>query len=257
LPAENFPNVSESAIESEFTIAQNVLKNMITKTHFSMGQKDVRFFLNGMLFDLTEDAFHVVSSDGHRLSNAMWRLPVASPLVTKIIVPRKGVMELTRILADTDQEIKIMVSSNHLRAETENFTFISRLLDGKFPDYRQVVGLSKDKIVTVEREKLKEVLIRASVLSSEKSRGVRLLITPDILKIFTSNTEQEEAYDELPISYYGAELEICFNVNYLLDACNALQDEKIELRFSTDNSSVHIVGNDAAKYVYVVMPIKI
>lgn len=212
LPAREFPNVEDSMGTHQFTIKQGQLKRLIDRTGFAMAQQDVRYYLNGMLWEIKGKQLRVVATDGHRL--ALCTLPgtIDASDDTQVILPRKGVLELARLLLEDDADIAIVMGSNHIRATTDDFTFTSKLVDGKFPDYQRVLPRSPDKIVLGSRLELRQAFTRAAILSNEKYRGVRLKLTKDSLDIVANNPEQEEAEESVPVDYQGESLEVGFNV---------------------------------------------
>lgn len=258
LPASEFPNVEEGDVKAQFTILQGQLKRLIDRTSFAMAQQDVRFYLNGMLWEVSPQQLRVVSTDGHRL--AMCDLKTDAIVVegtTQIIVPRKGVMELARSLHQDDATVEIAFGQNHLRAKTEDFTFITKLVDGKFPDYQRVLPRGGNKTVIGSRLGLKEAFNRAAILSNEKYRGVRLVLSNAVLTIQANNPEQEEAEDTLAVEYAGDNLEIGFNVNYLIDVTGVLSGENIKLTLADSNSSVLLEETVNSDSVYVIMPMRL
>ena len=258
LPANEFPNVEEGENKAEFTVLQGQLKRLIDRTAFAMAQQDVRYYLNGMLWELSPNQLRVVSTDGHRL--ALCDLKSDSINVSdmsQIIVPRKGVLELARSLDKEDANITIVFGQNHLRASTEDYTFITKLVDGKFPDYQRVLPRGGNKVVIGSRLGLKEAFNRAAILSNEKYRGVRFLLSNELLTIQANNPEQEEAEDTVVVEYVGDNLEIGFNVNYLIDAANVLSGETIKLTLSDSNSSVLIEESADSDSLYVIMPMRL
>lgn len=257
LPVVEFPNIEEIHKKLSFSISQKQLKKLLENTHFSMAQQDVRYYLNGILIDISQGVMRVVSTDGHRLSMGISDKLNIDNDHDQVIVPRKGVIELMRLLEDTDDEVEIIFGANHICANTPSYTFSSKLVEGKFPDYRRVIPKNGNKIVILERELFKQALARVSVLSNEKYRGVRFLFSNNLLKIFANNPEQEEAEDEIIIEYDGADLEIGFNVNYLLEICNTMSAERMKMTFIDTNSSVLIEGEGKSNYLYVIMPMRI
>lgn len=257
LPANDFPAVEEGARDLGFACAQKELKELIEKTSFAMAQQDVRYYLNGMLWELRSDAMRVVATDGHRLAMCTKKVSVDVGEVKQAILPRKGVIELSRLLDERDDQVEIVMGSNHIRAITEEFTFTSKLVDGKFPDYERVLPKGGDKVVIGNRSELKNAFARTSILSNEKYRGVRLLLESGQLKVIANNPEQEEAEDEVGVGYEGDSLEVGFNVSYLQDVTNVLNTEDIEVILSDSNSSALIKAPDNDDAVYVVMPMRL
>ena len=259
LPAREFPNVEDSMGTHQFTLQQGQLKRLIDRTGFAMAQQDVRYYLNGMLWELSAKQLRVVATDGHRL--AMCTVPdkvdVNGDGDAQVILPRKGVLELARLLLEDDAEIAVVIGSNHIRATTDDFTFTSKLVDGKFPDYQRVLPRSPDKIVLGSRLELRQAFTRTAILSNEKYRGVRLKLTENALDIVANNPEQEEAEETVPVEYPGEPLEIGFNVSYLLDVLGVLSGESIKLSLADPNSSALLEESEAGDSLYVVMPMRL
>ena len=259
LPAREFPNVEDSMGTHQFTLQQGQLKRLIDRTGFAMAQQDVRYYLNGMLWELSAKQLRVVATDGHRL--AMCTLPdkvdVNGDGDAQVILPRKGVLELARLLLEDDAEIAVVIGSNHIRATTDDFTFTSKLVDGKFPDYQRVLPRSPDKIVLGSRLELRQAFTRTAILSNEKYRGVRLKLTENALDIVANNPEQEEAEETVPVEYPGEPLEIGFNVSYLLDVLGVSSGERIKLSLADPNSSALLEESEAGDSLYVVMPMRL
>ena len=227
---------------------------MLDITSFVMAQQDVRYYLNGLLFEVSTDLVRVVATDGHRLALHTEKLAVPTTGKTQVIVPRKGILELSRLLADGNEDVHLVIGTNHIRARTQNFAFTSKLVDGKFPDYDRVLPKGGDKILTAIRQDLRQALNRTAILSNEKFRGVRLLLANDELKIIANNPEQEEAEEVINVEYRGASLEIGFNVSYLIDVLTVLGTESVRMILSDSNSSVLIKATDDSPSLYVVMP---
>jgi DNA polymerase III subunit beta len=257
LPAADFPNIEINDSLSTFSIAQSTLRNAIERSHFAMAQQDVRYYLNGMLFELNGGQLTLVATDGHRLAvcNAADSLDIKDN--QQVIIPRKGVIELLKILSDSDEPIEIGLGNNFVRFSTADTTFISKLIDGRFPDYHNVVPKQSNKMALCERETLRQALSRASILSNEKYRGVRMMFSDGLLQILAHNPEQEEAEEEVAIEYRGENLEIGFNVNYIVDAVSAGDSEQIRLSLSDPNSCCLIEGIDEEDCQYVVMPMRL
>jgi len=257
LPAREFPNVEDSMGTHQFTVKQGQLKRLIDRTAFAMAQQDVRYYLNGMLWEIKDKLLRVVATDGHRL--AMCTLPgkIDASDDTQVILPRKGVLELARLLLQDDADIAIVIGSNHIRATTDDFTFTSKLVDGKFPDYQRVLPRSPDKIVLGSRLELRQAFTRAAILSNEKYRGVRLKVTKNSLDIVANNPEQEEAEEAVAVDYQGDALEVGFNVSYLLDVLGVLSGEQVKLSLSDPNSSALLEESDVGDSLYVVMPMRL
>jgi DNA polymerase-3 subunit beta len=256
LPVTEFPVVDDVETTHEFEISQQDLAYLLDKTHFSMAQQDVRYYLNGLLLEIGNGNLRAVATDGHRLAMCQVAVPSADVAPHQVIVPRKGVLELQRLLGG-EGDLKISLSNNHLKAEVGSILFTSKLIDGRFPDYERVIPAVGDGRLTASRGTLREALQRAAILSNEKYRGVRLDIQGDRLHIQANNPEQEEAEDEIEVNYAGDNLEIGFNVNYLLDALAAVDSEDVEIGFVDSNSSCLIHAPGAQDARFVVMPMRL
>jgi DNA polymerase III subunit beta len=257
LPASDFPSVEESAGTLEFSIAQSALKAMLDSTSFAMAQQDVRYYLNGLLVEVSADYLRVVATDGHRLAMHTEKMKIAGASKTQVIVPRKGILELSRLLADGDEPVSLILGTNHIRARTRDFTFTSKLVDGKFPDYDRVLPKGGDKVLTAVRNDLRQALNRTAILSNEKFRGIRLMLANDELKIVANNPEQEEAEEIISVEYKGANLEIGFNVSYLVDVLGVLSTDSVQMILADSNSSVLIQATENSPSLYVVMPMRL
>ena len=257
LPANDFPTVEEGPGSLTFNLMQSRLRRLIERTSFAMAQQDVRYYLNGMLFEVTAGRLRTVATDGHRLAMCDAEAQTEAVERTQVIVPRKGVHELARLLNDDEGPVTITLGSNHIRATVGNVTFTSKLIDGKFPDYERVLPKGGDKTVLANREELRQSLTRAAILSNEKFRGIRLQLTPDLLRIQANNPEQEEAEEEIAVDYNGSALEIGFNVSYLLDVLSVMTTEQVRLILSDANSSALVQEADNDDSSYVVMPMRL
>ncbi len=257
LPAEEFPNIEDWESVLEFDISQLELKRLIETTQFSMASQDVRYYLNGMLFETKGNSLRTVGTDGHRLATCRREVVEQALPEQQLILPRKGVLELVRLLDNDERPIRLQMGRNNLRAVSEGFVFTSKLVDGRFPDYRRVLPRSTNKIVLADREGLRQALSRAAILSNDKLRGVRLFLQPNLLRITANNPEQEEAEELLDVSYDGAELEIGFNVSYVLDVLNTLKCEQIKISLTDANSSALLEDAASDDALYVVMPMRL
>lgn len=257
LPAEDFPASDEIEPLLEFSLPQQVLKKLFARTQFAMAQQDVRYYLNGLLLELKQDILTLVATDGHRLALAeeTFKSPGEEPL--QVIIPRKAVLELSRSLEDNDEAVEIAVAGGHIRFKLPTFTLSSKLIDGRFPDYRGAIPAHPDLIMTTECNLLKQSLSRAAILSSEKYKGVRLGLTPGHLTINAHNPEQEEAEEEMDVAYQGSDIEVGFNVVYLLEALNAVEDDEVEMCFVDAGSSCLIRPKGNGQIKYVVMPMRL
>lgn len=257
LPANDFPSVDEVEATERVAVPEAGLKELIERTAFAMAQQDVRYYLNGLLFDLRDKTLRCVATDGHRLALCETELEAAAGAKRQIIVPRKGVTELQRLLEGGDREVELEIGRSHVRVKRDDVTFTSKLIDGRFPDYEAVIPIGADREVQVDREVLRAALQRAAILSNEKYRGVRVEVTPGQLKISAHNPEQEEAQEEIEAQTQVSDLAIGFNVNYLLDALSALRDEHVVIQLRDSNSSALVREAAGAKSRHVVMPLRL
>ncbi|MBT8767307.1 DNA polymerase III subunit beta [Metapseudomonas boanensis] len=257
LPANDFPTVEEGPGSLSFSLVQSKLRRLIERTSFAMAQQDVRYYLNGMLLEVNAGILRAVATDGHRLAMCAMEAGIEGVDRHQVIVPRKGILELARLLTEQDGEVRIVLGQHHIRATTGEFTFTSKLVDGKFPDYERVLPRGGDKLVVGDRQALREAFSRTAILSNEKYRGIRLTLASGLLKIQANNPEQEEAEEEVAVDYNGSNLEIGFNVSYLLDVLGVMSTEQVRLILSDANSSalVQEAGNDDSSYV--VMPMRL
>ena len=256
LPAAEFPLVEEINAQHTLNVAQGEFRRLIDKTHFSMAQQDVRYYLNGLLLETDGKALRAVATDGHRLALCEMELAGKAKTTHQVIVPRKGVLELQRILG-TEGDIELAVGTNHVRAQIGDIRFTSKLIDGRFPEYGRVIPASPPRVVEADREALRQALQRTAILSNEKYRGIRLMARPDLLTLQAHNPEQEEAEDQVEVSYKGEEVEIGFNVNYLLDALTAIDGDKVQIGLTDSNSSCLIHAPGTIHTRYVVMPMRL
>ncbi|MEM8491817.1 MAG: DNA polymerase III subunit beta [Pseudomonadota bacterium] len=257
LPAREFPNIEDSIGTHQFRLQQGELKRLIDRTSFAMAQQDVRYYLNGMYWELRSGRLRAVATDGHRLAICTFPGTLRDLEDTQVILPRKGVLELSRLMQESDGEVMVIIGSNHLRATTPDFTFTSKLVDGKFPDYERVLPKSPDKLVEGARTDFRQAFARTAILSNEKYRGVRLKLSDDTLEIVANNPEQEQAEDELAVTYQGPELEIGFNVGYLLDVLGVMNSENVRFSLTDPNSSALLEEVDGGDSLYVVMPMRL
>ncbi len=258
IAAQEFPNIEDSLFTTKFEMPSLTLKGLIDKTQFAMAQQDVRYYLNGMLFELEGDRLLTVATDGHRL--ALSRLTLDQSVTEELvqaIVPRKGVMEAAKLLSSSDGNASIEVNNNHIRISLGEYVFTSKLVDGRFPDYDKVLPKNAERILISGRDLIKDAFSRASILCNEKFRGVRLMLKDNRLTIHANNPEQEEAEIELDVEYSDEEMEIGFNVSYLVDALNAIKTESVKFSLGDSNSSVLIESSEDDSSLYVVMPMRL
>ena len=257
LPAEDFPRLAKAAGEvARFAMPQKALRRLLGLVQYAMAQQDIRYYLNGLLMVVEGGELKLVATDGHRLAFAS--LPLTANLPRQeAIVPRKTVVELAKLLAESDDEVRIELSPTQAGFSFGSIELVSKLIDGKFPDYTRVIPTQHKNRMQVEREPLRQALQRAAILSNEKFRGVRWVLTDGSLKIVSSNAEQEEAHEELEVKYAGDALDIGFNVNYLLDVLNNVAGNEIECAFGDSSSSALISYAAEKDFKYVVMPMRI
>jgi DNA polymerase III subunit beta len=257
LPAADFPKVPAGGSDVSVEVPQSALKALIDDVAFAMAQQDVRYFLNGMLLEVTSDHIRAVATDGHRL--AMATAEGGADVASRVhaIIPRKGVLEVNRLLDGTNDTVKLQLGANHLQVQSGAFTLTTKLVDGQFPDYQKVIPADASRSMRADRETLRLAFQRASILSNEKYRGVRLTIDQEQLTIQANNPEQEEAEEVVAVEFGGDILEIGFNVSYLMDVLGVLNTDDVRFSVSDANSSALIegVGHDSA--VYVVMPMRL
>jgi DNA polymerase-3 subunit beta len=256
LPASEFPTIEEISAQQTLELTQSELRTLLDQTHFSMAQQDVRYYLNGMLLETDGNVLRTVATDGHRLALCEMTMSSKVKANQQVIVPRKGVLELQRLLG-TDGSVSVAIGTNHIRVQIGDIRFTSKLIDGRFPEYSRVIPASPTKLVKADRETLRHALQRAAILSNEKYRGIRLTIRTNALTVQAHNPEQEEAEEEIEVTYQGDDLEVGFNVNYLLDALAAIEGANVDIGLSDSNSSCLIRNPDKTASKYVVMPMRL
>ncbi|NOH71484.1 DNA polymerase III subunit beta [Vibrio pectenicida] len=256
LPANDFPNIEDWQSDVELSLSQGALRGLIEKTQFSMANQDVRYYLNGMLFEIDGSILRSVATDGHRMAVSQAQLETEFAQ-QQIIVPRKGVLELMKLLDVPEQLVTLQIGSSNVRAEVDNFVFTSKLVDGRFPDYRRVMPQSTSKTLEAGCDELRQAFSRAAILSNEKFRGVRVNLAGNELRITANNPEQEEAEEMLDVSFEGEDIEIGFNVSYVLDILNTLRCEKVRISMSDAVASTMVENVDDDSAMYVVMPIRL
>lgn len=257
LPAEEFPNLEDWTSDVNLAVNQQSLKKLIDSVAFSMAVQDVRYYLNGMSLETQGDKLRCVTTDGHRLALSQMTLENEQLEESQVIIPRKGVTEILRLIEDIDDNVYVSVGSNHIRIQSNSFTFTSKLVDGRFPDYRRVLPKGGDKIIVSEKQYLKQAFTRAAILSNEKFRGVRLNLATSELTITATNPEQEVAEEILEIDYQGESLEIGFNVAYIIDVLNSLESDQVKITLGDSNSSALIEDSKDDAALYVVMPMRL
>ena len=257
LPAEDFPLVQEAAsFGPAFSVPQKVLKELLNQVSFAMAVHDIRYYLNGILFVAEGKQLSLVATDGHRLAFSSATLDVEVPK-QEVILPRKTVLEMQRLLNDQEGAIEMQFAGNQAKFSFDGMEFVTKLVEGKFPDYNRVIPKNHKNIITLGREPLLKSLQRTAILTSEKFKGVRLNVEPGTLRVASNNAEQEEAVDELDIDYSGDDIEIGFNVTYLIDALANMSQDMVKIELSDSNSSALLTIPDNATFKYVVMPMRI
>lgn len=258
LSADDFPVVDDVEANQRIKLPQHQVRWLIEKTHFAMAMQDVRYYLNGLLLELDGQGIKTVATDGHRLALAELAVDLPITEAVQIIVPRKAIQELLRLLETSDTEVELILGSSHLQVVLPDIRFTTKLIDGRFPDYQRVIPEAEGSVVNVDREMLRKALVRASILSNEKYRGVRFIFEPEQLRIQSNNPEQEEAEEEVAAESNGAGMEIGFNASYMLDALGAIEAESITMYVRDGSSSALLVGNgDGQDGRYVVMPMRL
>jgi DNA polymerase-3 subunit beta len=257
MPADDFPKMADPGeLQAKFSLSQKCLQEILLLVQYAMAQQDIRYYLNGLLMVLDGSKIKVIATDGHRLSYAEGTL--ASPHDKReVILPRKAVLELSRQLSSNDAEVEVEIFASQVRFRYGNNQLVTKIIDGKFPDFTRVIPVNYNKTITLARDDLLHSLQRAAILSNEKFRGVRWLLTAGSLRISCTNTDQEEAQEEMEVDYSGEPLDVGFNITYLLDVLNNVSTEKVECSFGDANSSMLITIPGRSDFRYVVMPMRI
>jgi DNA polymerase-3 subunit beta len=256
LPATEFPTVDDIRSQQKVTLPQAQLRRLIEKTQFSMANQDVRYYLNGMLLEVAGPMIRSVATDGHRLALCELTVKDADATPQQVILPRKGVLELQRLIGE-DGDCTLEVGTNHLRAQLGGIRLTSKLIDGRFPDYDRVIPKESDAPMLADRTQLADGLNRIRILANEKYKGVRVTLKPGSVTVQAHNPEQEEAEEEIEVQYDGASMEIGFNVEYLIAALRALDNEAVRLEFRDAASSCLIQDPERRDCKYVVMPMRL
>lgn len=257
LPAEDFPVVSQPAeFDASVSLSQKELKNLLSIVHFAMAQQDIRYYLNGLLLQVAGKQINAVATDGHRLAFCSLETEQESKK-RDVIIPRKTVIELLRLLEEKDDAVRIDFSQTQIRFTFDSVEFISKLVEGKFPDYTRVIPKNYQNKFVISRDALLRSLQRSAIMTTDKYKGVRCILDAGSLKVNSTNTEQEEALEELEIDYNGDHIDIGFNVTYLLDVLSNLKCENIQVELADGSSSVLMTIPDNSSFKYVVMPMRI
>jgi len=257
LSADEYPNFEMSKMDCQFTLQAGQLKKALDKTTFCMANQDIRYYLNGIMLNIFNQQLKLVASDGHRLSIYEDTLEQETNMEMRIIIPRKGVLELLRLLDDEELEIQVEFSRNNIRVVIDNLIFSAKLVDSKYPDFSKVFEQSFNSPIHVEKQLLKEALTRVAILSNEKFRGVEFVIEGNNLQISTNNPEHEEADEEIAIEYQGEPLSIAFNSQYILDAVSNLDSELAVLTIAENASCCFIEEPSEQNYKFIVMPMRL
>jgi len=257
LPAVEFPNIEPVEEALSFKLTQAQLKQLFDQTQFAMAQQDVRYYLNGLMFEVTAHSVTCVATDGHRLAYCSIGVETGVEESRQVIIPRKGIIELSRLLERNEDPLEVQISNNHVRVVLPHVTFTSKLIDGKFPDYQQVIPSDPDKELVCSRDALLQAFNRISVLSNEKFRGMRIQLEPNLIRASVNNPEQEEAEEEIEVRYDADGFEIGFNIGYFMDALSVIktQDVVVHLKDSNHSCLVKGVNDEASKYV--IMPMRL
>ncbi len=257
LPADNYPEFSLSDFDYQFEISAAQLKKALDKTLFCMANQDVRYYLNGIFLNVSNSQLKMVASDGHRLSIYQDALASETGYETRIIVPRKGILEISRLLDDPELEIKVQFSNSNIQLSFNNILFSAKLVDAKYPDFNRIFEQDFHPSIFIDKAMLKDALTRVSVLSNEKFKGITLDISSDNLKISAHNQEHDEAEEELVLTFEGENISISFNAQYLLDAVSNVDSDIAELSIASNNSTCFIIEPEQDTYKFIVMPMKI
>lgn len=257
LPADHYPAFDVSEPEAELTLSSRLLKQAMEKTVYAMAMQDVRYYLNGLLLDLDGRLLRTVASDGHRLALHEELLEDAALEPRQVIVPRKGIMELYRLLSDQDEPVTLQFAANNIRVLMSGLSFSAKLIEGRFPDFRRVMPKDITKVISLDRETFKAALNRVSVLTAEKIKGVSLEVREGLMILQSQNPEHEEAEEEFEVSLSGEGLAVGFNTTYLLDALNNVDSEQVTLSFTDAGNSCLIEDPQNQKYKFIVMPMKL
>lgn len=257
LPSADFPALADpGSPQSRFTISQGAARRLLALVQYAMAQQDIRYYLNGLLLVTDGTQLRVVATDGHRLSYAVTELAESQDKV-EVILPRKAIIELTRQLTEGDEPLEVSIYPNQVKFRFGEVDLTTKVIDGKFPDYQRVIPTNYEKEITLDRDELQRALQRAAILSNEKFRGVRWMLTKDSLRISCSNNEQEEAQEELEVKFGGDPLDVGFNVTYLLDVLNNIPPGNVVCSFGDANSSMLVTLPGRDDFRYVVMPMRI
>lgn len=257
LPAQDYPAIEAATGENSFEVPQKTLRTLLERTQFAMAQQDVRYYLNGLLLETGGGMMRAVATDGHRLALNEAQVPTPDGLELRLILPRKAVMELYRLLGDSEDPVRVETSPNHIRFHINDSVFTSKLIDGRFPDYERVIPAKGAIVVKADRDTLRQSLLRASILSNEKYRGIRFQLSDGLLRLVANNPEQEEAEEEVEVDFQGSEITIGFNVSYLLDVLGVIDTETVTFSLTDPGSSCLVQADPPGDGRYVIMPMRL
>ncbi len=264
LAAEEFPTVTVADdYPAKVELSQKALKHLLHLVHFAMAQQDIRYYLNGLLLVIDKESLRAVATDGHRLAYSAVKSGDAGVNISnagdrqEVILPRKAVLELQRLLSESDDPVTIELAANQARFKFDQIELISKLIEGKFPDYQRVIPVGHSKLISLDREVLLGSLQRAAILTTDKFKGVRLTLSAGLLRVSSTNAEQEEASEDLEVDYSGDPVDIGFNVQYLLDVLSNLKNKTVEIALQDPNASALITTPEDPEFKYVVMPMRI
>lgn len=257
LPAVDYPSIDPASATTMLSASEGVLKRLIEKTQFAMAQQDVRYYLNGLLLEVKNGRVRAVATDGHRMAMCEAKLGNQDAGEIAVILPRKAVIELSRLLGNGDDAVGIEISNSHVRVRIGESSFTSKLIDGRFPEYEKVIPTGKTEIMIGQRETLRSAMARTAILSNEKYRGIRFKLTSDSLQLQAHNPEQDVAEEEVMVDYGGPDIAIGFNVGYLLDVLAVLDEDEVSFALIDSNSSALVTGKGSDECRYVVMPMRL
>ena len=261
LPKEEYPIIDQQSEGIKLRINSQTLAKLIDKTKFAISNEETRYFLNGLYFNIHNDndksQVTLVGTDGHRLAKFTHQIEQDITQVTGVIIPKKTINELSKLLSDVDEDIEIILSTNKIIFYIQNLIFISKLIDGTFPDYKRVIPKENDSILEVNRERLLSAVDRVSTIANEKSPVIKFKLLKNMLNLNTINNDNSTATEDLDISYTGSELEIGFNSKYIMDIVNNLEDENITLQFKDGTSPIIAEEKSNSNLVYVLMPMRV
>ncbi len=257
MKADEFPSIGAFDVKVEFQLASEALTDLLESTHFAMAHQDVRYYLNGLLLEMDANRVRAVATDGHRLALTDKDIELELDAPRQLILPRKGVLEIERLLNSAEEQVSVAIGDNHFRVTSGGQSLTTKLIDGRFPDYERVIPRESSNVVTADREALRAGLSRASILSNEKFRGIRLILKKNLLTAVAHNPEQEEAEEEIEVDYSGDAMEVGFNVSYLLDVLGVMRSENVRLDLIDASSSCLMRAPEDERSRYVVMPMRL